>query len=103
MRMMGLIAVAGLSGCMDVHNPPPPDAARAWAKEMGIEVAGVQCAQTDSDRDGYVSCDLRVKGDKVEMLSLQCATELQSTFDGRVTGGCKSTQPKTTVNQTVIR
>lgn len=80
-----------LAGCEDESKDSPPVAARKWAAAMNIPVDGVQCAGTDSDGDGYVSCDLAVRGDKAQVLSIQCASRFS------FTSGCKSTQPKVVV------
>lgn len=80
-----LLAFPAASAC-NSGNPSPEAAARAWGTKMGITFDAVSCAGTDSDGDGYVSCDARVHGDKLEVLSLQCASSYSWT-----TEGCKQT------------
>ena len=44
--------------------------ARIYAKKMGIEYKGLNCSTTDSDSDGYVSCDLNTTNGIVR---IECA------------------------------
>jgi len=39
--------------------------ARNWAKGLGLKLLGVECANVDSDGDGYVSCTANVEGQGV--------------------------------------
>jgi hypothetical protein len=61
---------------------------KAYAKDMDIKVLGATCAETDSDRNGYISCEARViefgKTDATEKL-LECGS---GALFSR-TGGCK--------------
>ena len=45
--------------------------AREWATNMQYKVVAVTCVDYDTDNDGYVSCTLRVEGQK-EMVPLEC-------------------------------
>lgn len=49
--------------------------ARAWAKEMGLDVGGVSCANSDTDGDGYVSCTVSAKkpDGSVQIVPVECA------------------------------
>ena len=92
---LGLVVM----GCCE--NPTPPEqAARSFAKDMGVEAVGVSCAKSDSDGDGYVSCAVNT-GQKI--LSLQCAARVSSVGSfGQCVDGCKLTVPvaaKTTVEE----
>lgn len=87
-------------------GPPPPrpeESARAWASSLGLKAEGVVCAGTDSDHDGYVSCDLNVGNGRIE--SIQCAARQQNEFyvnsQGDIrwsptTFGCKGSAGKAT-------
>lgn len=48
--------------------------AHAYAKELSIAVQGIQCAGIDSDGDGYVSCSIMTKSEK--LLAVECAGAL---------------------------
>ena len=48
--------------------------ARAFAKELGVQISGLSCAGTDSDGDGYVSCTI-AKTDG-SLLAIECAGAL---------------------------
>jgi prepilin-type N-terminal cleavage/methylation domain-containing protein len=36
--------------------------ARSWAKNLGYDLVGIDCADIDTDRNGYVSCTANIKG-----------------------------------------
>lgn len=50
-------------------------AARAWSAEMGVSPNRVTCANSDTDGDGYVSCNVSIeKSDKsIEIIPIECA------------------------------
>lgn len=61
--------------------------ARAYAKDLGYDVAGVSCTGVDSDGDGYVSCTVRLSNPDPSghsLLALECSRG-EATF----TSGCK--------------
>lgn len=77
-------ALLALAGC-NCKTPPPYVSAGDYAKQLGLHVTGVDCAETDSDLDGYVTCTINDDG---RLTSIQCASQGSCT-----TGGCKITQP----------
>lgn len=61
---------------------------QAYAKEMNIKVLGATCAETDSDRNGYISCEARV----IESGNTTATEKLLECGSGALfarTGGCK--------------
>lgn len=61
---------------------------KEYAKEMNIKILGATCAETDSDHNGYISCEARVieSGNTVATEKLlECGS---GTLFAR-TGGCK--------------
>lgn len=44
--------------------------AKTYAAKMGIKYTGMNCSTTDSDGDGYVSCDLNTP---TGIVSIECA------------------------------
>lgn len=89
-----ILAIASLSVvlCCDPNQVQPIDAARTYSKNLGLKVLGADCAGSDTDHDGYVSCGVNVDdGDsRSHVLSLQCAA-----FGAEVARGCKPTDAKT--------
>ncbi len=47
--------------------------ARAWARWMGLELVGLDCADNDSDGDGYVSCSANVRGQGIVPIECRAA------------------------------
>lgn len=54
----GCNVVANVSGASEKKAK---EEATSWAVGMGIQPSGVTCAGTDSDNDGYVSCNIAEK------------------------------------------
>jgi len=85
-----LIALAALGVALTTIACGDPEAAKAaarvYAKDLGYEVTGISCAETDTDDDGYIACSVRVKGQDLP-LALECGR-------GTLTfaGGCKQAQ-----------
>lgn len=79
------------------NHQPPEDAARQWAKDLGLTVQGVSCTQVDTDNDGYVSCTLaldKADNDGNKLIGLQCAAVQADDCTARSTKGCKLDQAK---------
>lgn len=72
--ILGAICFGGMSSC---HNSKgkATEEAQTFAREMGMKVKGVSCAERDTDGDGYVSCTVSVdQGDgKTTLEALECA------------------------------
>ena len=61
---------------------------KEYATEMNIKVLGATCAETDSDRNGYISCEARV----IESGNTAATEKLLECGSGALfarTGGCK--------------
>lgn len=77
-----LVAVSSvaLSGCLfDNCTGANHDSAQAyaeqWTREMGLASAHVNCAGSDSDANGYVSCTVAHKDNNgaVQTIPIECA------------------------------
>lgn len=68
----GCTCAANITGA---NHDKAIEAARQWGKEMGLDVKGVSCANSDSDSDGYVSCTVSsAKTDgSVQIHPVECA------------------------------
>jgi hypothetical protein len=89
--------------CENRHNTvPPEEAAKKWADDLGLKTQGkANCAQVDSDNDGYVTCTVALagkEGDKADTVSLQCAgvtgDDACNSQTTKYVVGCKKTEPK---------
>ena len=95
MIVVGLCFVSAFS----FAGSTPTENAKVWASNMGIEFKGINCADFDSNCDGYVTCDLNLGDGKFERL--QCASDAVRCKDAdgcetRIppkTGGCKRDIP----------
>lgn len=61
---------------------------KVYAKDMDIKVLGATCAETDSDHNGYISCEARV----IESGNTVPTEKLLECGSGAIfarTGGCK--------------
>jgi hypothetical protein len=92
MYRIGIVAIAilTLTACMSADNmtTKAKERAHTYASDMGHKVVGLSCVGSDSDLDGYVSCDVRTNK---EILNLEC------TYQARRTG-CKTRMPKIQTN-----
>jgi hypothetical protein len=102
--LMGLWLLA--SACDTRHNTVPPEqAASQFAQDLGLKTQGKpNCAQIDSDNDGYVTCTIALAanvGQNPETLSLQCAgvtgDDSCNSQTTKYVVGCKKTEPKVQV------
>lgn len=59
-----------------------------WAKALHLELEGVDCADIDSDGDGYVSCSVSVKGQAVQDIECRGAWSRGH--------GCRKPKPRVT-------
>ena len=59
-----------LAGNMGASKVEAEKQAKQWAKEMGLEVKKISCNGSDSDGDGYVSCNFNVDG---KITTYECA------------------------------
>lgn len=88
MRIIVIVIVMALAGC----NRTNVDAANAAAEEFVKKIEGAtgfECAQQDTDGDGYVSCTVFRKG--ADPLLIECGSER---FCVNCARGCKYTQLK---------
>lgn len=47
--------------------------AHNWANSLGMQVEGINCAQVDSDTNGYYSCTISHReGDKLTITAVEC-------------------------------
>ncbi len=54
---------------------PPEQAAEKFLADMEVGYKGKpNCTAIDADHDGYVTCTVSLKGDKMEFMQLQCAS-----------------------------
>lgn len=69
--------------------------AQQYATGLGLHVRGVQCANWDSDGDGYVSCTLAVADTdgNITPMAVECAAGFN--MSGWMNDGCR--MPKTVV------
>ena len=84
--MKKLLFIIALAGC---HNADPAKA-RQEAEEYASHVensSGVECNDTDSDGDGYISCTVFRKGE--DPLAISCGAENWCAFN--CASGCKLT------------
>jgi hypothetical protein len=87
------------------NTVPPEQAASQFAQDLGLKTQGKpNCAQIDSDNDGYVTCTIALvakEGQNPEILSLQCAGVTGDAGCENQTSkyvvGCKKTEPKVQV------
>lgn len=89
--------------CEDRRNTvPPEEAAQKFVDDLGLKIQGKpNCAQIDSDNDGYVTCTIALQakeGANPETMSLQCAgitsTDGCNAQTTKYVVGCKKTEPK---------
>lgn len=84
MKFYTLLAI--LAGC-NFNKVPPEEAAKKFAAELHLDLAGASCTQSDTDHDGYVTCTVSFDlGSDVPPLlaKISCAPL------GGETGGCKA-------------
>lgn len=88
--MILAVILASLSGCARGSKEHAQKEMKTYVEEMGWTYVGGSCAGSDSDGDGYISCNANVRetpdGPPVEK-ALQCANG--SIAD--TTSGCKPT------------
>jgi len=101
---VSVVALFGCSEFMDSNknHVPPKVYAERWIAEYGLRVQGLSCAETDSDQDGYVSCDLNLGEGKMEQI--QCAAEGAFAMDqngcnAHPVKGCKRVKPNVAIQQ----
>jgi hypothetical protein len=83
-KLIMIVSLLSLVACKTTDK----EAADASAKEFIKNVDGaksVVCADTDTDRDGYVSCTVFFAGDR-EPMQIQCGSE---TYCVNCVRGCK--------------
>ncbi len=85
--LVGCIAILGkigLSGCRRTDPEAASSAAEEFVRHIP-DATGVECAQTDSDGDGYCSCTV-FKG-REEPMQIQCGCQAVCVFN--CVRGCK--------------
>lgn len=75
-RLLVAGALFALAACVvpeDVERQAKANA-HSWCEDMGLSCVGLSCSGSDSDMDGYVSCDLNVRDSDghTEMVSVSC-------------------------------
>lgn len=89
--------------CEYRHNTVAPEmAAQQFVEDLALKIQGKpNCAQVDTDNDGYVTCTIALvpkEGVAPTTMSLQCAAITDyNGCDARYASGCKETQPKLNV------
>jgi len=80
--VVGLSAVFNLSGA---NRTTAQTEARAYAQSLGLAVQGVECALSDTDGDGYVSCTLAVReaNGSIRLEPIECASAIT------INSGCR--------------
>lgn len=72
----GFFAIVGIGARACLSGPEMKRAAekeaRAWARDLGLDVAGISCADLDTDGDGYVSCTVRLSGEGQHTHQVEC-------------------------------
>ena len=66
----GVRACISRSGDSD-ESSLPTDSAWRWASGLGLSVQGVECAQWDTDHDGYISCTVATTDGQLH--AVECA------------------------------
>jgi hypothetical protein len=85
-----------------VNTVAPEVAAQKFVDDLALKIQGKpNCAQVDTDNDGYVTCTIALvgkEGASPTTMSLQCAALVASDgCDPKYANGCKETQPKINV------
>jgi len=87
LAIVGILAVVGLGvygSVSGANQAKATEAATAYSVAMfGAQPAGVMCSNSDSDSDGYVSCDVKLPDGSIEQL--QCPA-----WGSFFNDGCKS-------------
>jgi len=96
------VAMALLAACsLERNKLQPREEAEQWVKEMGLAVKGIACATADTDRDGYVSCELNLGEGRTDQI--QCgAPGAYAEGSGCAyvpVSGCKKTKPNVIVQE----
>lgn len=83
--MFGLGFLNCFSGISGLDNKTAKQEAEQFAKDVGLNVKGINCANTDSDHDGYVSCTLSIedKDGNINLQGVECATKVN------INSGCR--------------
>ena len=88
---IGMSAYGSISGA---NASKATEAATAYSVAMfGSQPAGVMCSNSDSDSDGYVSCDVKLPDGSIEQL--QCPA-----WGSFFNDGCKSFRLMQNMNTT---
>jgi hypothetical protein len=67
MMAFAFVCAAACDDKANRNRAAPEQSAREWLDKMGYRPMGLACATTDSDGDGYVTCDVNF-GDQKEQL-----------------------------------
>lgn len=69
------IAALCLFGCITIDKAYAESQGRAYASDLGIADAKVNCVNVDSNGDGYVSCTIASPGPdgKPHLQAIECA------------------------------
>ncbi|KKW45620.1 MAG: hypothetical protein UY96_C0017G0021 [Parcubacteria group bacterium GW2011_GWB1_56_8] len=75
MRLLAVIALLTLAACANTSKAENLAREYATANYPGHEIVNVSCQNTDSDGDGYVSCNLSLRTPKDEILTppIECS------------------------------
>lgn len=75
-----------LFNCSGQNGAVAEEEAIRWAAQMGIKPQGVQCARTDTDGDGYVSCSASEKrpDGTTQIHAIECASSFSLNSGCRV-------------------
>lgn len=71
-----LVASICLAACFSLEKGYAEEQGRAYAKELGMENSKVNCVNSDTDGDGYVSCTVATPGrdgGKPDLQPIECA------------------------------
>lgn len=92
MKNSKLILLAlGLSACISIDKGYAEEQAKQYAADLGMTDAKVNCVNTDSNSDGYVSCTIAVPrkdGGKPDMQAVECAAKMSGGC-GNLNNGCR--------------
>jgi prepilin-type N-terminal cleavage/methylation domain-containing protein len=90
LAILGTVVVTSLRGCGRGSKEDAMASAQQYVGEMGWEYVAGTCAGNDSDGDGYISCDLRVRESKGAEYVVEKHLECASGSVTSTTSGCKA-------------
>lgn len=87
--IIGCVGLGGMSLCSNLSGANKEEAvsqANIWVSEVGIKNAHVNCVNTDSDGDGYVSCTVSYKDNSGELKT----KAIECTGKFTINSGCRA-------------